>query len=589
VLPDRVVAWLERPAAPWVALALAVVLSLGVLAEPFAADDFLLWATHAGLWGEWRGPWTLFNYFPDDPAIRSQLMDSGVLSWWAHPNLNLSFWRPLASITHWLDFSVFGTSAAAHHAHSLLWFAAMGGSAAVVYRQLIPTRWVAALAAALFVFEDVHGVSTGWIASRNLLLAMTFGTLALAAHHRWRQGGGWTWAVAAPGLLALAVLSAEAGIAVVGYLVAYALCLEQGPLVRRLATLAPAGLVAIGWRITYQALGYGVVGSGHYLDPVMNPVAFVGRLVTQIPVLVMGHLAASPLDGLVVYPHLLWVCLVVGGLWFAWLWAAFGGLLRSSPLARFFLLGMIITAAPLATGVPQDRLLTPIALGGFGLIALCLQAVRRGQIGWGAKALGWIWIAFHGVISPLALPTRAKAMPALGGLSRQIADAMPDTPGVDVVLLNVPFDVVSYYPHAMRTLSGEAVPGNLRVLYTGFSDLVLTRTGDHTVELAPRGGFLSTWRDRIARGDEPGFAVGDTVVVEGMTARVLAVTAAGRPERVSFTFADPLESMHWLTYDADWPMPVTLPPIGGTFQVQAFDVFAALETTVGGRVPDKAR
>ncbi len=582
MLPDRIVAWLEKPAAPWVAVLLAVVLSLGCLSEPLAADDFLLWATHAGLWGEWRGPWTLFNYFPADPAIRARLMDTGVLSWWTHPDLNLSFWRPLTSITHWLDFSVFGTTAVAHHAHSLAWFVAMLAAGIAAYRALIPTRWVAAAAAVLFAFEDVHAVSLGWVASRNLLLATTFGLLALAAHHRWRQTRRWTWAIAAPGLLAFSVLSAEAGIATVGYFAAYALCLEPGTLRQRLLTLAPAGVIAITWRLAYQAMGYGVVGSGHYLDPVMTPIAFVGRLVTQIPALVMGHLAASPLDGLVVFPHLMWLLLLVGGLWAAWTWAAFGQLLRESALARFFVLGMVITAAPLATGVPQDRLLTPIAIGGFGFIALCLQAVREGRVGWGAKTLGWVWIVFHGIVSPLALPNRAKAIPALGGLSRQITAAMPDQAGQDVVLLTVPFDVVSYYPHAMRTLSGEPVPGDLRVLYTGFSPVTVERTAERTVVLSPESGFLSTWRDRIVRGDEPRFGVGEQVRVRGMTADVLAVSEAGRPERVAFTFDKPLADLHWIHYRGDWPAEVEVPEVGGVLALPGFDVWAALETTVGG-------
>lgn len=586
VLPDRVVAWLQKPAAPWVAVALALCLSLGTLAEPLVADDFLLWATHAGLWGEWRGPWTLFNYFPADPEIRAGLMDSGVLSWWAHPDLNLAFWRPLASITHWLDFELFGANAVAHHAHNLVWYVAMLGAGVALYRQLIPTPWVAACAAVLFALEDVHGIATGWVASRNLLLATTFGALALAAHDRWRRGGGWTWGLAAPGLLALAVLSAEAGIAMIGYLAAYALCLERGPLVRRLATLIPAGVVAVGWRLAYQALGYGVVGSGHYLDPVMTPVLFVGRLITQIPVLVMGHLAASPLDGLVVFPHLLWLSLVVGVLWAAWMWAAFSTLLRTSPLARFFALGMVITAAPLATGVPQDRLLTPIALGGFGLIALCLESLRDGHGARGAKTLGWVWIVFHGIVSPIGIPTRSKAMPALAGLSRQINDAMPEEAGRDVVLLTVPFDVVTYYPHAMRTLSGDPVPGNLRALYTGFGAVRVERTGEHTVVLTPEGGFLATWRDRILRDDEAPFAAGDTVQVAGMTALVRSVDETGRPAQVAFTFDAPFDELTWLYYDEDFPAEAVLPPVGGSLQLPAFHVWKALETTVRGTVPN---
>jgi hypothetical protein len=576
---------MKSPAAPWVAICIALFLSLGALREPFVADDFLLWATFDGVWGSWRGPWTLFNYFPADPDIRAELMDSGVLSWWAHPDLNLSFWRPLASVSHWFDFAVFGPNPVAHHAHNLVWYVAMLGAAVVFFRQLIPTRWVATCAAVLFAFEDVHGIATGWIASRNLLMATALGALAVAAHDRWRKGGGMAWGLAAPTLLGLSVLSAEAGISMLGYIAAYALCIERGPLFRRLLTLMPAVGVAVVWRLVYQALGYGVVGSGHYLDPVMTPIAFVARLVTQIPVLVMGHLAASPLDGLVVFPEMLPLSLLVGVLWFAWMWAAFSHLIKGTPLAQFFLVGMVITAAPLATGVPQDRLLTPIALGGFGLIALCLQAVREGQIGWGAKTLGWVWIIFHGLVSPLAIPPRSRGIPALGGLSRQITDCLPDVAGQDVVLLTVPFDVVTYYAHPMRMLNGGAVPGNLRALYSGFAAVELERTGERTIVLTPEDGFLATWRDRILRGDELPFLVGDTVRVAGLTVQVLDITNAGRPARVQFTFDAPLDTMAWRFYDETAPAVAVLPDVGDSMMLPAFDTWHAVETTTGAPLP----
>jgi hypothetical protein len=56
---------------------------------------------------------------------------------------------------------------------------------------------------------------------------------------------------------------------------------------------------------------------------------------------------------------------------------------------------------------------------------------------------------------------------------------------------------------------------------------------------------------------------------------------------VAFTFDAPLESLHWLYYDGDWPMVATLPAVGGSLELPAFDIFAAIETTVGGKVPER--
>ena len=32
------------------------------------------------------------------------LVDSGVVPWWAADETSLSFWRPLAALTHWIDY-----------------------------------------------------------------------------------------------------------------------------------------------------------------------------------------------------------------------------------------------------------------------------------------------------------------------------------------------------------------------------------------------------------------------------------------------------------------------------------------------------
>ena len=83
---------------------------------------------------------------------------------------------------------------------------------------------------------------------------------AAAAHDRWRRGGssfawvgGLTW-------LAIGFLCGESAIGICGYLLAYALCVEQGPLLRRLAATAPYAGLVIAWQAVYRYLGYGVEG-----------------------------------------------------------------------------------------------------------------------------------------------------------------------------------------------------------------------------------------------------------------------------------------------------------------------------------------
>ena len=72
----------------------------------------------------------LFDWIRSDRI--KQYMDYGVLPWWTFKGLVVSFWRPLSSLTHWLDYRLWPNSAALMHAHSLLWFGAFAGLAGLV-------------------------------------------------------------------------------------------------------------------------------------------------------------------------------------------------------------------------------------------------------------------------------------------------------------------------------------------------------------------------------------------------------------------------------------------------------------------------
>ena len=67
--------------------------------------------------------------------------------------------------------------------------------------------------------------------------------MALSAHTRWRRAGGRAGALLAPGLLLLALLSAEAAIAVLAYWLAYAVFLDRGTWRGRLLSLLRGGFV----------------------------------------------------------------------------------------------------------------------------------------------------------------------------------------------------------------------------------------------------------------------------------------------------------------------------------------------------------
>ena len=96
------------------------------------------------------------------------------------------------------------------------------------------------------------------------------------AHDRWRRHGWRPGALLGPAAFLAALLSKELGVAIGGYLFAYALFLDRGSWRQRLASLLPYAGIVVAWRALYQLFGYGVVGSGMYLDPMAEPLAAGG-------------------------------------------------------------------------------------------------------------------------------------------------------------------------------------------------------------------------------------------------------------------------------------------------------------------------
>lgn len=95
-------------ARPVLIFVIVALLGLPTLFTGLAADDRFHLLAARGEMGPWWGPWNLFTFCPDDDAARAALRERGVIGWWASPDLTISFWRPLTSLTHWLDYRLRG-------------------------------------------------------------------------------------------------------------------------------------------------------------------------------------------------------------------------------------------------------------------------------------------------------------------------------------------------------------------------------------------------------------------------------------------------------------------------------------------------
>jgi hypothetical protein len=544
---------------------IAVLLVLPSLAGGLAFDDYVHRLTvHGNPFFAQVSGLDVFRFADGDPEHGRALLERGVMPWFSRPDARLAFLRPLASISHWIDYRGLDLPPWVMHAENIAWYALLVFGAALLYRRAIAAAGVAAF---LYAVDFGHALPVGWLANRNALLAGAFGVFAIVAHDRARRDGWRLGNVVGPACFALALAGGEAGLGALAYVVAHALTLDRAPWPRRALALAPYVSVAAAWQILYRALGYGAVGSAFYVDPGHAPGAFLEAVVTRAPILLAGEITLLPPEvaGPLSRTETLWlaaVAVIVCAL-FA---SAILPILRREAGARFMALGALLGLPFACATYPASRLLILPGIGVCGLLALLFADVaarieRRGF----ARAASHFARAAHLYVAPCLLPLAVLAPAALQRLVETCAPDLPEANGFagrTVVVARAPSFLLAGYRFAVPREEIRAVP-TLRVLGTTLAPTELRRTDAFTLEIRAPAGLTGDPTSRLYR-DTP-MHVGETVVLPDMRATVLEIDDEGAPRVVAFRFATPLEdpARTWVAWDGSRFVPFTPPAAGG--------------------------
>lgn len=581
--------------APWLVVLLGLALAAPALTADFTADDHLhrvISRADTRIDGLRSRPLDLFVFAAGNATDTLKLRDAGAYPWWTDPELRLSFMRPVSSATHAIDHCLWPESSTAQLAHNLAWLALSLLVTWVFYRRFIPLRWVAVLALALYAFDDARGPVVGWIANRNALVALVLAVPALLVHDRWRREGWSPGRWLAPLLFAVSLGAGESSISIVGYLVAHALWLDRGTWRQRVLALAPYLVVVIVWRVIYAHLGYGVAGSGIYLDPGADPAAFLSAAGTRIPYLLTGQLGLPWSDLASLYPILdvVGVMMLVAFLTIALVGMACARLLRRDPVSRFFATGMLFAAIPIASTFPADRLLSFVGLGAMGLIAQLIAAALRHRELLGSSrgrraacvVVAILMVLVHLVLSPPLLVLRSRGMIAVAQVIDRADAGIPSDPGVadkTVIVVTTPSDALAGYIPIMRESRGQPRPKHLLWLATGTTALTLERVDAATVRITAPDGLLRHEIDQMMRSPRVRpFSVGDQIALPTVTIVIEAVTSDARPSRVRARFAVPLEdsSLIWRRWEGKTYVPYRPPAVGTSELFPSIDLLKLL-------------
>ena len=89
----------------------SIVLTLPAVFSGYMADDYFFT-------GGAISPDTPFGYY----NFTAKNVQAEIQQWWSSPRFKMHFFRPLSSLTLYLDFGVLKLGPLAAHVHSLLWF-----------------------------------------------------------------------------------------------------------------------------------------------------------------------------------------------------------------------------------------------------------------------------------------------------------------------------------------------------------------------------------------------------------------------------------------------------------------------------------
>lgn len=558
-----------------IALALlGIVFSLPSLTNGLQTDDWFHRYILMGYDTAHQNPFQMYDWLllNGDPSQIHDLVNKGVAPWWTDEHLSYLFFRPLSVLTYCFDYRYFPNSPWLMHVHNLLWYGGLLFVATCVFRKLIHPIGIVGLAAFMYALDDAHGFVVGWIANRNSIIATFFGVLSLLFHIRWRLDKWFYGAFLAPFCLALSLLSSEFGLGTCAYLFAYFLFLENENWRPRFLKYLPYGLVLLVWILFYSINQYGVRGSGVYFNLHTDPIGFLSHFWYRAPFLLALQWFHVPFkmiftfQGLVELAQSYFFLLIVVG-------SCFIPLLVSSPLARFFAAGMILSLIPITAALSMDRLLLFTGIGAFGLIALGIHdaitikgkrvPIQLWKMGFGIVMI--FLIVIHAVLSPFRYLQKVTAWKSIVSTDEKPYRTLPDQ--IDctdkiLLLINPVFAQSDMYFH--QVMDRVPIPKNTYLLASGIFPLEVKRMDTNTIRVKPTNGYLVTLIDRYFRSVKNPFHIGDRLKFENMDVEIETLTKDGRPFEVAFHFRVPLEddSLVWLQSDRGKYIPFELPAIG---------------------------
>ncbi|PIE41042.1 MAG: hypothetical protein CSA49_05435 [Gammaproteobacteria bacterium] len=345
-----------------------------------------------------------FHFFNSKTGTAEQLRNYGNLPWWSSETGSMQPYRPLAGLTHWIDYNLLNANTFLMQLHNLLYFLLFSMVTLFFFLNFTTNHKVAVITTLLIVFDISMSINLGFYSSRNTYIALSLALLSLHFYSSWRSKEIRTHFIYALLLFAGALLTAEAAVALSAYFGAYAFTMDKRGWKKGLVATLPFAILVICWRILYNLGGYGAEDIGLYLDPGRDLLAFCSHLLLLFPLICFSLISAMDGIGGNLRPDLLpyvsvalWIILIA-------LLVFAGQHIKNHPKRRMMLFGALMAVVPhCALVTAGNRSGTFVAIGGFYLLATSIIFLIDKQRSKAKRTVGYMIGGYHIAIPVLAI------------------------------------------------------------------------------------------------------------------------------------------------------------------------------------------
>ena len=612
----------QRHAALLILLLFAVVLHIGTtVSGRLYADDYIHAALFSGSQNLAEKQLTLhsepaellevvdqqFNFYDNISPTSSDAYQAyknyGALPWWSSNDAMLHFFRPLATLTHYIDYQLWPNNSHMMQAVNLLWYVLGLLAIYACYRAFDLPEKIAMFALFLVVLDHSFFQVVSWVAARNMLMAIAFSFVAILAYHKSIKSSGW-YAIALLALLA-ALLSAEGGVVACCYLGAYLFVIDQRAWFKRVLHIIPFVLLVLAWQWYYQQQGYGSSGIDFYMDPARAPLEFLTLASVKIWSNFFELWSGIDVISGQIRPDLRSLLSILGAvILFLLLFLGIKkqeGQTALSTQGKFFLLGSLFALVPgLAVGLSPRVMIFPyIGLSVVFAELLFMPARKVAALSIGQLFIRGFFNAYtagiHIVLSlVLALvvliitlsSSSNKSDFALGG--ENIGDK-------NLIIISTAQPFKSLFLAHELDAKQQDLPRHSRVLSTNWYDVNVERVSEFEIKLSSSPAFqfdtsmlvepssqhhvhsayLMQKLLGLVRSSNDVWRVADEVVLPEVTIRVekvVAINGVNKPSVLGVKFTQPLSSYQFIVWNINKKsyQSFHLPKVGENVKVEGW-------------------